>query len=94
MKRKDEKMKTEVLSVSGMSCAHCSARAEEAIRSLDGVENVAVDLEGAKATVAYDESKLNAGAIKKAVEDAGYGVGNGAAAVEETPKKKGFFRRG
>lgn len=86
-------MKTDVLPVSGMTCGHCTARVEEAIKRLDGVDSVAVDLEGAKATVAYDESKLGADAIKKTVEDAGYAVGGGTETGEK-PKKKGFFRRG
>lgn len=92
-KRKGNAMKTEILQVGGMTCGHCSARVEEALKGLEGVASAKVDLEGGQATVEYDEGKVQRAAMVKAVEDAGYHVGEGGPAGEE-PKKKGFFRRG
>lgn len=58
------------LSVSGMSCQHCVAAVEEALRDVAGVEHVEVDLGEGRATVAG--SGLDAAALRAAVADAGY----------------------
>ncbi len=60
--------------VTGMSCASCSAHVEKAVGGVSGVSQVAVSLLTNSMTVEYDESKANAAAIVKAVEDAGYGA--------------------
>ncbi len=60
--------------VSGMSCAACSARVERAVGGLDGVETVAVSLMSAVMTVSYDESLLTDEGVISAVEKAGYGA--------------------
>ena len=44
-------METKVLQIEGMSCAHCRRAVAEALRELEGVSSVEVDLEGGKATV-------------------------------------------
>lgn len=85
----------ETLHVTGMSCGHCSARVESVLKELDGVNSAAVDLESGTAVVEYDEDKVEPDSMRKAIEDAGYGVGDGASAVDsEKPKKRGLFRRG
>ena len=56
--------------VTGMGCAACSARVEKAVQSLDGVDSVAVSLLTNSMEV---EGSVDAAAIIKAVEDAGYG---------------------
>lgn len=58
------------LSVSGMSCQHCVAAVEEALRDVAGVERVEVDLGQARATV--EGSGFDAAALRAAVADAGY----------------------
>ena len=60
--------------VSGMSCAACSARVEKAVGGLDGVDTVAVSLMSAVMTVCYDEGKLTAETVIASVEKAGYGA--------------------
>lgn len=60
--------------VTGMSCAACSARVEKTVGALDGVESVAVSLMSAAMTVRYDDGKLSAEAIIEAVRKAGYGA--------------------
>ncbi len=47
----DEARETVVYSVSGMNCNHCKANVERAIRSVEGVEDVDVNLASATATV-------------------------------------------
>ncbi len=59
------------ISIKGMMCAHCQARVEKALKAVEGVSSVNVDLEGGKATV---EGTAAAEALKQAVVDAGYEV--------------------
>ena len=67
-------MKTEVYKIGGMSCASCSASVERVTRALDGVEESNVNLATGKMIITYDESRLNAEAIIKEVEDIGFDI--------------------
>ena len=58
--------------VMGMTCSACSAHVDKAVRHLDGVQDVNVNLLSNCMVVDYDENKVNDAMIKKAVEDAGY----------------------
>lgn len=58
--------------VMGMACSACSAHVDKAVRHLDGVQDVNVNLLSNCMVVDYDESKVNDAMIQKAVEDAGY----------------------
>ncbi len=62
------------LPVEGMTCASCVARVEKAIKKVDGIQNVAVNLATEKATFEFDESKINIKDIAAMVEDAGYNM--------------------
>ncbi|GAE90062.1 copper chaperone CopZ [Acetivibrio straminisolvens] len=62
------------LTVEGMSCNHCVNSIKKAVGSLQGVDNVDVDLEAKKVTVEYDSSKLNVETIKNTIEEQGYDV--------------------
>ncbi len=75
--------------VTGMSCAACSARVEKAVSKLDGVESCSVSLLTNSMGV---EGTASPAAIIEAVEEAGYGaaekgaesqVGEGKAAAQE-----------
>lgn len=57
-----------------MSCGHCQASVEGALKGLDGVSAVEVDLNSGKVEVTYDESKVSLENMKEAVEDQGYDV--------------------
>lgn len=61
-----------ILDVAGMSCNHCKARVEKALNSVEGVNNVEVDLENGKAKV--EGPSLDVKALAKAVTNAGYAV--------------------
>jgi Cu+-exporting ATPase len=68
--------------VTGMTCASCAAHVQKATGKLPGVEEANVNIATEKLTVRFDENKLNFEDLKKAVEDAGYGL------IEEQPDKK------
>jgi copper chaperone len=60
------------LTISGMSCEHCVKRVRKGLDALSGILNT--DVTVGKAVITYDESKLSADEIKKAVETAGYTI--------------------
>ena len=60
-------------SVTGMTCAACSAHVEKAVKGLDGVQEVQVNLLGNSMSVTYNEP-LTAQQICEAVTKAGYGA--------------------
>ena len=61
----------EKIKVEGMSCKHCVATVEKAIKSIDGVENIHVDLEKKEAEFEL-KGNVSIEDVKKAVKDAGY----------------------
>ncbi|MDR1930865.1 MAG: heavy metal translocating P-type ATPase, partial [Treponema sp.] len=65
-------METATLPIGGMTCAACAQRIEKAIRRVDGVETVTVNLATEKATVNYDPGAIRISAIKKVIEKTGY----------------------
>jgi copper chaperone CopZ len=57
--------------ISGMTCGHCVQAVTEELRTLEGVQDVQVDLDSGTATVrALDE--LDREAVRAAVDEAGY----------------------
>ncbi len=60
--------------VTGMSCAACSASVERVVRGLDGVNGANVNLTSGKLTVDFDETILTSKDIEKAVLKIGFGV--------------------
>jgi Cu+-exporting ATPase len=62
------------LPITGMTCANCAQNIERALGKLDGVLKVNVNLASEKASVEYIPSLVSLQALKRAVEDAGYGV--------------------
>jgi copper chaperone len=65
-------MKTTRLTVSGMTCNHCQAAVEKALRNRPGVRNATVHLEGGAAEVEYDETAVAPEQLVAAVEEEGY----------------------
>ncbi|MFA7376675.1 MAG: heavy-metal-associated domain-containing protein [Acholeplasmataceae bacterium] len=64
---------TKVIKIEGMSCMHCVKRVDQALKTLDGVTGVSVNLELKQASVDYQGS-INDGVIKSVIDDAGYDV--------------------
>ncbi len=58
--------------IEGMTCTSCVARITKAIRRIDGVETVKVDLGSDSARVAFDPGRTSLVAIGAAIRDAGY----------------------
>ena len=59
--------------VTGMTCSACSAHVDKAVRKLEGVSEVNVNLLGGSMTVEYDPAAESPEAIIAAVDAAGYG---------------------
>lgn len=79
------------LGVDGMDCSGCAATVEKALRNLDGVGDVRVDLMGARVDVEYDEGRVAPAELSGAVTAAGYrarpaseGAGSAARAAAGT----------
>ena len=71
-----------VFPVSGMTCASCVARVEQALKNVPGVILANVNLASEKATVEYIEGTELAD-LKRAVKDAGYELGSETEALED-----------
>ena len=69
----------EQYTVTGMSCAACSARVEKAVSKVEGVTSCSVSLLTNSMGV---EGSASPEAIIKAVEDAGYGASPNSSARE------------
>ncbi|MET8028904.1 heavy-metal-associated domain-containing protein [Streptomyces avermitilis] len=64
--------------VTGMSCEHCAASITEEVSEVPGVTEVVVDL--ATNTVTVHGAELDDEQVRAAIVEAGYGVGEPAAA--------------
>jgi copper chaperone CopZ len=60
------------LAIEGMTCASCSVTVQVAVRRLDGIATVAVDVDQGRAVVTFDPTRVDAGRIAAAVTAAGY----------------------
>jgi len=60
------------LKVNGMSCGHCAASIEKALKAVGAAGEV--DLQNGTVAVRFDESKVTLDAVKAAIEDQGYDV--------------------
>jgi len=65
-------MTKKVYAILGMMCAGCSANVERKIRSLEGVDDVAVNLPGRSALISFDESVITPQNMKEALNSIGY----------------------
>ena len=62
------------LLISGMSCAACSARVENRLNALPGVQEAAVNLATGKASIRYIPGMITVSEMEKAVRELGYDV--------------------
>ncbi len=73
---KDMENKTEIstitLNVEGMTCNHCKATVSDALGSVEGADDVQVDLSAKQATVTGSALRTD---LEKAIAEAGYKVG-------------------
>ncbi len=62
------------LDVQGMTCAACTARVERALKKVDGVEDVNVNLATERASVRWQSPAVDVAQLKEAVTRAGYEI--------------------
>ena len=81
---------SEEILITGMTCAACVRRVENAVASVPGVAHVDVSLATEAARVQYAPGALERDAIREAVVAAGYGVDSAAEAedIEETLRRR------
>jgi Cu+-exporting ATPase len=68
---KGEEMMKKVMTVEGMSCMHCAAAVEKALKAVAGVRDAKVNLEEKTATITLEGDIADA-ALMEAVQEAGY----------------------
>ncbi|MET1156358.1 cation transporter [Arthrobacter sp.] len=68
------------VSISGMHCGHCVSSVTEELQELEGVQDVAVELnkDGISVATITSASELNPEEISEAIAEAGYTVIGGA----------------
>ena len=71
-KMNNQAIKSLTLPVEGMTCASCVARVEKALKKVEGIGEVNVNLATEKVTLSYDPSLADVSKFSKVVEDAGY----------------------
>ena len=62
------------LPITGMHCAACAGRIEDALQGLVGVQQAQVNFATEKAAVYFDSAALDGQAIRSKIEEVGYGV--------------------
>ncbi|MFZ2538145.1 MAG: copper ion binding protein [Oscillospiraceae bacterium] len=67
-------MLKEIISVNGMSCAHCEGRVNTALEALEGVKSAKASAKKNEVVVKFDESKVDISAIKAKIIETGYEV--------------------
>jgi Cu+-exporting ATPase len=58
--------------IEGMTCTSCVSHITKAIRKIEGIETVKVDLGSDSATVRFDSAETSLVAIAEAIRKAGY----------------------
>lgn len=72
-RKMEKKIHEKNVYIEGMSCNHCKMSVEKALKSIDGVEKVDVNLGDKKASITSTKS-INNDEIKKVIEDIGFEV--------------------
>jgi copper chaperone len=63
-------MKTQDLTIQGMSCGHCVMHVKKALSNIKGVQTESVEI--GKARITFDETTVTTAVIAKAIAEAGY----------------------
>ena len=71
---------TRVLAIEGMTCDNCVKTLTRGLKRVNGIKDVDVDRENARATITLDTTKTDMAAIHEAIEKSGY------KATREIPK--------
>ena len=79
--------------VSGMTCGSCVNRITRAVRKLDGVTKVNVDLRKETATVRREPALVSNAALADAVAEAGYEADIASAVIVSDAESRGLLDR-
>lgn len=60
------------LRVTGMTCGHCQAKVEKALRGLNGVYSAIVDLPDGEAEIDFNDDSVTTEQLVAAITKAGY----------------------
>ena len=60
--------------ITGMSCANCASHVQKALQKQPGVRSATVNFAGQTASVEYDKTLTGVTELRKAVQEAGYGL--------------------
>lgn len=71
---------TRIIAIEGMTCDNCVKTLMKGIKKVNGVKDVEVDRENARATVTFDTTKTDIAAIHESIDRSGY------KATREVPK--------
>lgn len=61
-----------VLNIEGMHCSSCASKVESALKNLNGVEHVSVDVQGKKAVISTSEEAPSEKELRRAIDKAGF----------------------
>ena len=67
-------METVTFNVPSISCSNCSNKIQNALNSMQGVNNVAIDLKTQSVQVEYNPDRINPQELKKEITSMGYEV--------------------
>jgi copper chaperone CopZ len=62
------------LRVTGMTCGHCQAHVEQALKGTAGVYSAIVDLQTGEAEIDFEDDAATTAQLITAIEHAGYGA--------------------
>jgi len=62
------------LRVSGMTCGHCQAKVEKALKGIAGVYSAVIDLPDGEAEIDFDDDSVTTEQLVAAITQAGYGA--------------------
>jgi copper chaperone CopZ len=82
------KPQTVKLDVAGMKCKNCVAKVDKALRGVEGVKDVKVDLKQQTAVVTFASVSVKPEVLFKAVDDAGFKAAIGTLPVAPTMKEE------
>lgn len=60
------------LRVTGMTCGHCQAKVEKALKGIAGVYSAVIDLPDGEAEIDFDDDSVTTDQLVAAVANAGY----------------------
>ena len=63
---------TQIIAIEGMTCDNCVRTLTKALKRVNGVKDVEVDRESARAKVTFDTTKADIAGIHEAIERSGY----------------------